>query len=56
MDPVSIFLQGNEGIVRSAVSDCIACCDEKTFIAAGCEIPKHTPHENLITMDKMLYR
>jgi uroporphyrinogen decarboxylase len=55
MDPVAVFLQGNEEVVRREVAKCIAAADKKTFIAGGCEIPKNTSFNNLRLMNKMLY-
>ncbi|ONI39951.1 uroporphyrinogen decarboxylase [Candidatus Epulonipiscium fishelsonii] len=55
LDPVTVFLQGNKETLTKAVNKCIDVADSKTFIAGGCEIPKFTPIENMITMDKLLY-
>ena len=55
MDPVSVFLQGDQKKVSNAVIKCISSCNSTTMIAAGCEIPRHTPPENLKTMDNLLW-
>jgi len=55
MDPVAVFLQGNQEVMRREVAKCIAVADEKTFLAGGCEIPMDTSSENLKLMNKMLY-
>ncbi len=53
-DPVHILLQGSTEQVRTAVEVCIELGDETTFIAAGCEVPKDTPYENLYEMLQLL--
>ncbi|MFP4662486.1 MAG: uroporphyrinogen decarboxylase family protein, partial [Halanaerobiales bacterium] len=53
-DPVDILLQGSTDQVRTAVNDCIELGDETTFIAAGCEVPKDTPYENMYEMKRTL--
>ena len=55
MDPVAVMLQGDEAYIRKMVLDCIDKADDKTFIAAGCEVPGATPEENLRLMDSLLY-
>ena len=46
-EPVGVMLNGSAETVRSAVNQCIALAGPNTFIAAGCEVPKDTPIENL---------
>jgi MtaA/CmuA family methyltransferase len=46
-DPVAIMLQGTPEQVRSAVVDCLERGGPRSFSAAGCEIPDHTPEKNL---------
>lgn len=53
-DPVSIMLNGSKHDVRRAVLSCIEDGNETTFIAAGCEIPKMTPLENMMQVDSTL--
>jgi MtaA/CmuA family methyltransferase len=53
-DPVKIMLNGNTDDVRAAVLSCIGDGNGTTFIAAGCEIPKMTPHENMLMVDATL--
>ena len=50
-DPVKIMLQGSMDDVRKAVISCIKDGNNTTFIAAGCEVPKMTPLENLMKVD-----
>jgi MtaA/CmuA family methyltransferase len=53
-DPVNIMLNGNTDDVRNAVLSCIEEGNDTTFIAAGCEIPKMTPYENMLVVDTTL--
>lgn len=53
-DPVAILLQGSVGQVKEAVNHCVAVGNEHTFIAAGCEVPRMTPMENLMAVDEAL--
>jgi MtaA/CmuA family methyltransferase len=53
-DPVSVMLQGDTEAVESAVISCVNEGNNTTFIAAGCEVPKMTPFENLIKVDSTL--
>lgn len=46
-DPVRILLQGGREDVEKSVCECLKAADGRTFIAAGCEVPKYTPVENL---------
>jgi len=55
MDPVGVMLQGDLNAVENAVLACLSSCDERTLIAAGCEIPADTPKQNLLLMDSLLY-
>ncbi len=50
-DPVSVMLQGDAGTVESAVISCVNQGNGTTFIAAGCEVPKMTPVENMVKVD-----
>jgi MtaA/CmuA family methyltransferase len=47
-DPVTVVLQGTPEQVREAVAYCLEWGGERSFSAAGCEIPDGTPHENLL--------
>jgi len=53
-DPVSVMLQGDAGTVESAVISCVNQGNGTTFIAAGCEVPKMTPVENMVKVDLAL--
>ena len=53
-DPVNIILNGSTQDVQEAVLSCIEDGSKTTFIAAGCEIPKMTPLENMIQVDATL--
>ena len=55
-NPVSVLLQGTTTEVESAVEKCFRASSSTTFIAAGCEVPRDTPVENLkavkLTLEK----
>jgi len=53
-DPVKIMFNGSKEKVKNAVLSCIKDGSDTTFIAAGCEIPKMTPIENMIQVDDIL--
>ncbi|MDD3242747.1 MAG: uroporphyrinogen decarboxylase family protein [Eubacteriales bacterium] len=49
-DPVSILLRGSTQEVRQAVRDCYDMGFGTNVMAAGCEVPKDTPPENLLAV------
>ncbi|MDO8685049.1 MAG: uroporphyrinogen decarboxylase family protein [Clostridiales bacterium] len=53
-DPVRTLKNGTPESIRQAVMDCLSVADERTFISAGCEVPKNTPYENLKAVDDAL--
>lgn len=53
-DPVTILLNGTTEIVEKAVRRCVEVSNTNTIIAAGCEVPKDTPLENLLKVDETL--
>jgi len=53
-DPVKILLNGTPDTVGQAVMACIDDSNDNTFIAAGCEVPKMTSWENLLSVDQAL--
>jgi len=53
-DPVSILLLGTVDNVRAAVKDCAQIGYTTNFIAAGCEVPRGTPLENMLTVHETL--
>jgi len=55
INPV-VVMQGSLGEIEKQVSYCINAGTCTTLIAGGCEIPAATPGENLLLMDKLLYR
>ncbi len=46
-DPVSVMFQGTPEMVYEATQACILSGGERSFSAAGCEIPNGTPHANI---------
>ena len=55
VDPVAIMLNGSASDVKNAVRKCRIDSKGKACISAGCEIPKFTPHENLLAFTEALY-
>jgi MtaA/CmuA family methyltransferase len=53
-DPVKIMLSGTTRDVDQAVRHCVKVGTSNTFIAAGCEIPRNTPFENMVQVDQTL--
>lgn len=54
VDPVAIMLQGSPQQVYQAILNCIRESGERSFSAAGCEIPDGTPHANLHAQGRAL--
>ncbi len=52
--PIEVLLQGNTETVKGAVQKCVRAGNERTFIAAGCEVPVSTPPENLRAVHETL--
>ena len=55
IDPVAIMLNGSVSDVRNAVRQCRIDSGGKACISAGCEIPKFTPHANMLAFTEALY-
>ena len=53
-NPVSVLFQGSVQDVKNAVKSCMLVGGKKHTSAAGCEVPKHTPPENLMTVHDAL--
>jgi len=53
-NPVSVLLQGSVQDVKDAVKSCMLVGGMKHTSAAGCEVPKHTPPENLMAVHDAL--
>ena len=51
IDPVAIMLNGTVADVKDAVRRCRIESKGKACISAGCEIPKFTPHENMLAFN-----
>ncbi len=47
IDPVSVLSAGTPGEVTRAVAECHRCAGPNYIVAAGCEVPRETPEENL---------
>jgi uroporphyrinogen decarboxylase len=55
-NPAGSILRGSVEQVQAEVRQCIQAGTETTLIAGGCEIPAAAPDENLLAMDRLLYR
>ena len=53
-DPVAVLLQGSVQDVKNAVKSCMLSGGAKHTSAAGCEVPKNTPPENLMAVYEAL--
>jgi MtaA/CmuA family methyltransferase len=54
-DPVAVMLQGSPETVYKATNECMRMGGQRWFSAAGCEIPDHTPIENLYAQRQALW-
>jgi MtaA/CmuA family methyltransferase len=55
LDPVSEIMSATEEEVVAAVNKRIAIAGPRTMISGGCEIPRSTPKEIMVAMNKALY-
>lgn len=53
-DPVAVMLKGTPAEVFAATQHCMAIGGGRAFSGAGCEIPLHTPAENLHAQTRAL--
>ena len=53
-DPVAVMLQGTEEEIDTAVRVCAGIGGTNYISAAGCEVPKFTPEENLLRVKKTI--
>lgn len=53
-DPVSVVRDGTPEMVSDAVRSCLEAGGERCIIMAGCEIPRDTPHANLLAVARAL--
>ncbi len=53
-DPVQVMLEGTPEEVYRATQRCVAAGGNRSISAAGCEIPRGTPHENLRAQSRAL--
>jgi MtaA/CmuA family methyltransferase len=50
INPVKVLRQGTPESVRAALADCHRAAGPRYIVGAGCEIPRDTPHENVLAM------
>lgn len=53
-DPVKVLLQGSRELVQSEVKRCIDDGGNRIFVSAGCEVPRETTLENMMTVKETL--
>jgi uroporphyrinogen-III decarboxylase len=53
-DPVAILYQGTPEEIQQAVGQCRAVGGSNWLAAPGCEVPRHTPHENMLALQEAL--
>ncbi len=47
VDPVAVLRNGTPNDVRRGIAQCQGAAEKNYIIAAGCEIPRDTPHDNV---------
>lgn len=47
LDPVRTVRNGSPNVIRAALAECYREAIDHYIVAAGCEIPRDTPHENV---------
>lgn len=52
LDPVRVVRDGTAGQVENALDECFRQAGPRYIVAAGCEIPRGTPEENLRVMTR----
>ncbi|MCK5759309.1 MAG: uroporphyrinogen decarboxylase family protein [Clostridiales bacterium] len=55
LEPVGAFLYGNPVSINKMTKQLVNKCDANSIISAGCEIPRETPPENMLSMNEALY-
>jgi uroporphyrinogen-III decarboxylase len=50
LDPVRDLLQGNPDLVRGKIRSIYDRIGNPMIVTAGCEIPRDTPHENVLAL------
>lgn len=53
-DPVAVLQESSPEEIRKAVYERLQKGDERTLISAGCEVPRDTPHENLMAVGEAI--
>lgn len=54
LEPVGAFLYGNPISIYELTRRLVNKCDANSIISAGCEIPRDTPLDNMLSMNKAL--
>jgi MtaA/CmuA family methyltransferase len=57
INPVTVLRNGTPDSVRAAVAECHARAGCRFIVGAGCEVPRDTPHANLLALrDYVIHR
>jgi MtaA/CmuA family methyltransferase len=52
IDPVRALRDGTPGSITAALEECWRAAGPRWICGAGCEVPRGTPHENLMAMSR----
>jgi len=50
IDPVAVLRNGTPESIAAAIAQCHRQCGPRYIVAAGCEVPRDTPHQNLAAL------
>ncbi|MHC4178148.1 MAG: uroporphyrinogen decarboxylase family protein, partial [Planctomycetota bacterium] len=50
LDPVAVLRGGTPGSITAAIGECHRQAGPRYIVAAGCEVPRDTPQENLLAL------
>jgi MtaA/CmuA family methyltransferase len=50
LDPVAVLRNGTPASVAAAIAECHRQAGPRYIVGAGCEVPRDTPHENLLAL------
>jgi uroporphyrinogen-III decarboxylase len=50
IDPVAVLRNGSPESIREAIAECHRQAGSRYIVAAGCEVPRDTPAENVLAL------
>ena len=56
INPVTVLLNGTPELVEKSLAECHGQAGRRYIVGAGCEIPRDTPPENVLTMTRFAQR